>query len=270
MSNIGSGFGVAAARCGFEDGYFPTHAPLGFPNCANYKGSPEERIADLTRRGYGTDIINAWKKYYEENPDDPLKIEYNVYDKSISNSMSKAAALAEKKKLDDFEGWFRHQFRKGGLTWSQRLNMQTAAQSKRVAENIQNRTIVIDSILSDPSNIQRWENEAFVIKQAEERLRQIELENKRVEEQRLQEIENQDEKIKEENLWKIHLENKRNERQKLLELEKVKLIPKLLELEKVKLIPKSLPELKPEIVVPSILIPLAAIGLLLYTTRSKK
>ena len=69
--------------------------------------------------------------------------------------------------------------------------MQSAAQSKRISQNIDNRTIVIDSILSDSANIQRWENEAFVIKQAEERLKQIELENKRVEEQRLQEIENQ-------------------------------------------------------------------------------
>ena len=244
MSNIGSGFGVAAARCGHEDGYFPTHAPLGFPNCANYKGTPEQRILDLTKRGYGTDIINAWKKYYEENPDDPLKIDYNVYDPSISYGMSKAAALAEKQKLDSFEIWFRTQFRKDGLTWSDRVRMQSAAQSKRIAENIDNRTIVIDSILSDTANIQRWENEAFVIKQAEERLRQIELENKRVEEQRLQEIENQ--RLQE-------IENQR-----------------LLELEKVKLISKPIPELKPEIVVPSILIPLAAIGLLLYTTRSKK
>jgi hypothetical protein len=244
MGNIGSGFGNRASRCGFEDGYFPTHAPLGFPNCANYKGSPEQRIADLTKRGYGTDIINAWKKYYEENPDDPLKIDYNVYDPNISYSMSKEAALAEKQKLDNFEGWFQSQFRKSGLTWSQRVSMQSAAQSKRISQNIDNRTIVIDSILSDTANIQRWENEAFVIKQAEERLKQIELENKRVEEQRLQEIENQ--RLQE-------IENQR-----------------LLELEKVKLISKPIPELKPEIVVPSILIPLAAIGLLLYTTRSKK
>ena len=236
MGNVGSGFGVAAARCGFEDGYFPTHAPLGFPNCANYKGTPEQRIADLTKRGYGTDIINAWKKYYEENPHDPLKIDYNVYDPSISYGMSKEAALAEKAKLNQFESWFQSQYRKGGLSWSQRVSMQTKAVSARVAQNIDNRTIVIDSILSDSANIQRWENEEFVIKQAEERLRQIELENKRVEEQRLQEIENQ----------------------------------RLQELEKVKLTPKPIPELKPEIVVPSILIPLAAIGLLLYTTRSKK
>ena len=64
MGNIGSGYGVPAARCGFPDGYFPDHAPLGFPNCANYKGSQSQRIADLRRRGYGTDIIDAWNKHY--------------------------------------------------------------------------------------------------------------------------------------------------------------------------------------------------------------
>ena len=30
MGNIGSGFGNPNVRCGFEDGYFPAHAPLGF------------------------------------------------------------------------------------------------------------------------------------------------------------------------------------------------------------------------------------------------
>ena len=202
MSNIGSGFGVAAARCGHEDGYFPTHAPLGFPNCANYKGTPEQRILDLTKRGYGTDIINAWKKYYEENPDDPLKIDYNVYDPSISYGMSKAAALAEKQKLDSFEIWFRTQFRKDGLTWSDRVRMQSAAQSKRIAENIDNRTIVIDSILSDTANIQRWENEAYQKKQ-------IELENQRIEEERLLQIELENQRIEEERLLQIQLENQR-------------------------------------------------------------
>jgi hypothetical protein len=239
MGNVGSGFGNKLSRCGFEDGYFPVHAPLGFPNCANYKGSPEQRIADLTKRGYGTDIINAWKKYYEENPDDPLKIEYNVYDPSISYSMSKAAALAEKKKLDDFESWFNSQFRKSGLTWSQRVSMQSAAQSKRIAQNINNRTIVIDSILSDTTNIQRWENEAFAIKQAEERLRQIQLENQRIEEQRI------------ENKRLQEIENKR-----LQEIENQ--------------IPIIQPEIIPAVVASSSLIPLAVIGLLLYTSKGKK
>ena len=243
MSNIGSGFGNAASRCGFEDGYFPTHAPLGFPNCANYRGSPEQRITDLTKRGYGTDIINAWKKYYEENPDDPLKIDYNVYDPSISYSMSKAAALAEKQKLDSFESWFRTQFRKGGLTWSDRVRMQSAAQSKRIAENIDNRTIVIDSILSDPTNIQRWENEAYQKKQ-------IELENQRIEEERLLQIELENQRIEEERLLQIQLENQR------IIVEKQK--------------PIIEPEIIPAVVASSSLIPLGIIAFLLINSRKGK
>jgi hypothetical protein len=239
MGNVGSGFGNKLSRCGFEDGYFPVHAPLGFPNCANYKGSPEQRIEDLIKRGYGTDIINAWKKYYEENPDDPLKIEYNVYDPSISYSMSKEAALAEKAKLNQFESWFKNQYRKSGLTWSMRVSMQSKAVSARVAQNIDNRTIVIDSILSDTTNIQRWENEAFAIKQAEERLRQIQLENQRIEEQRI------------ENKRLQEIENKR-----LQEIENQ--------------IPIIQPEIIPAVVTSSSLIPLAVIGLLLYTSKGKK
>ena len=66
-------------------------------------------------------------------------------------------------------------------------------------------------------------------------------------------------------ILKVELENQRKQNE-------IKRIENqgLQELEKVKLTPKPIPELKPEIVVPSILIPLAAIGLLLYTTRSKK
>ena len=235
MGNVGSGFGNPNVRCGFEDGYFPPHAPLGFPNCANYRGSPEQRIVDLTKRGYGTDVINAWKKYYEENPDDPLKIDYNVYDPSISYGMSKEAALAEKAKLSSFEGWFKNQYRKSGLTWSMRVSMQSAAVSARVAQNIDNRTIVINSILSDTANIQRWEKEAFVIKQAEERLLQIELENQRIEEERLLQIE---------------LENQR------IVVEKQKSIIK--------------PEIIPAVVASSSLIPLGIIAFLLINSRKGK
>ena len=228
MSNVGSGFGNPNVRCGFEDGYFPTHAPLGFPNCANYRGSPEQRIIDLTKRGYGTDVINAWKKYYEENPDDPLKIDYNVYDPSISYGMSKAAALAEKEKLNQFESWFKNQYRKSGFTWSQRVSMQSKAVSARVAQNIDNRTIVIDSILSDSANIQRWENEAYQKKQ-------IELENQRIEEERL---------------LQIQLENQR------IVVEKQKSIIE--------------PEIIPAVVASSSLIPLGIIAFLLINSRKGK
>ena len=63
MGNIGSGY---KGMCGFPDGYFPSHAPLGFPNCANYKGSQSQRIADLKKRGSGTTTIDYWNKYYED------------------------------------------------------------------------------------------------------------------------------------------------------------------------------------------------------------
>ena len=63
MGNIGSGF---KGMCGFPDGYFPPHAPLGFPNCANYKGSQSQRIADLKKRGYGNDAVIYWNKWYED------------------------------------------------------------------------------------------------------------------------------------------------------------------------------------------------------------
>ena len=63
MGNIGSGL---KGMCGFPDGYFPAHAPLGFPNCANYKGSQSQRIADLKKRGYGNDAVLYWNKWYED------------------------------------------------------------------------------------------------------------------------------------------------------------------------------------------------------------
>ena len=79
------------------------------------------------------------------------------------------------------------------------------------------------------------------------------------------EIDKRNEDFENEMILKVELENQRKQNE-------IKRIENqgLQELEKVKLTPKPIPELKPEIVVPSILIPLAAIGLLLYTTRSKK
>ena len=180
MGNVGSGFGVAAARCGFPDGYFPLHAPLGFPNCANYKGSPEERIADLTRRGYGTDIINEWKKYYAKNPSDPLKIDYTkVGLEAINNSMSKADALAEQALIANQKG----NLRTYG-TFADREKMTRVYNANYVKNNIAARTTKIEAVLSNPSNIVRWENESYAKKL-------IELENQRIKNQKLIELENQ-------------------------------------------------------------------------------
>ena len=242
MGNIGSGFGNAASRCGFEDGYYPVHAPLGFPNCANYKGSPEERISDLYRRGYGTNIINAWKKYYEENPDDPLKIDYTIQNPSINNSMSKSAALAEQAAISSAAG----NPRTYG-TWANRMAMTRKYKANYVKNNIAIRTETINAILSNPVNIKRWENEAYVKKQ-------VEMENQRLENQRLQEIENQ--RLQE-------IENKRIENQRLMELENQRI-----EIEKQK--PIIEPEIIPAVVASSSLIPLAIIAFLLINSRKGK
>ena len=65
MGNIGSGYGVKDARCGFPAGRFASNDSR-YANCANYTGSASQRIAALEYFGYGTDIINAWKNHYED------------------------------------------------------------------------------------------------------------------------------------------------------------------------------------------------------------
>ena len=162
-------------------------------------------------------------------------------------TISKKDSLAEKKRLDSFEGWYSSQFRKGGLTWADRHNMQKAAQAYRRLEDINNRIIIIDSILSNPINIERWKNEAYVKKQ-------VEMENQRIENQRLQEIENQ--RLQE-------IENKRIENQRLMELENQRI-----EIEKQK--PIIEPEIIPAVVASSSLIPLAIIAFLLINSRKGK
>tara|TARA_R110002167_G_scaffold350285_1_gene562478 strand:- start:12 stop:644 length:633 start_codon:yes stop_codon:yes gene_type:complete len=57
---------VVGDQCGFPSNYYPAHAPLGFPQCLNYKGTQSQRIADLKRRGSGTYQISEWNKWYED------------------------------------------------------------------------------------------------------------------------------------------------------------------------------------------------------------
>ena len=57
---------VVGDQCGFPSNYYPAHAPLGFPQCFNYKGTQSQRIADLKRRGSGTYQIAEWNKWYED------------------------------------------------------------------------------------------------------------------------------------------------------------------------------------------------------------
>lgn len=64
--NITSGFGNPQSRCGFPDGLYFYHTPLGFPNCANYKGTKEQRMAEFQKRGYGSEIPKAWEEWYSK------------------------------------------------------------------------------------------------------------------------------------------------------------------------------------------------------------
>ena len=57
---------VVGEFCGFPADYYPVHAPLGFPNCFNYKGTQAQRIADLKRRGSGTHQIDEWNQWYKD------------------------------------------------------------------------------------------------------------------------------------------------------------------------------------------------------------
>ena len=103
--------------------------------------------------------------------------------------MSKSDALIEKASLDNIENSRTRAFRKGGLTWSQRLSMQTQWQRAHANDNYAERKKINDSILSNPVNIARWEREEQVIKDIEtQRLQQI----KDIEDQRLQQIKNQE------------------------------------------------------------------------------
>jgi hypothetical protein len=94
----------------------------------------------------------------------------------ISNSMSKVDALKEKEELDSFMGWHLSQFSKS-YSWGVRLSMQTEAQRQYKSKNIANRTKTIDSILSNPSNISRWNKEE---KAEKKRILDIELEKQRL------------------------------------------------------------------------------------------
>ena len=94
----------------------------------------------------------------------------------ISNSMSKSDALAEKAELVKFMSWFNSQFSKSG-TWASRLNRQQEAQRQYKSKDVVNRMKTIDLILSNPSNISRWNKEEKI---EEKRILDIELEKQRV------------------------------------------------------------------------------------------
>ena len=90
--------------------------------------------------------------------------------------MSKSDAFLEKSDLNSFMSWYNSQFGKNH-TWATRVSMQTEAQRRYASENIRNRIISIDSILANPANITRWDNED---KAEEKRLLDIKLEKERI------------------------------------------------------------------------------------------
>ena len=69
---------------------------------------------------------------------------------------SKASILSEKSALDNIAASQARAFRKGMLTWSQTVNMQTAWQRSHANDNYGERRTLNNSILSDQRNIDRW------------------------------------------------------------------------------------------------------------------
>ena len=199
-----------------------------------------------------------------------------------NNKLTKSQALAKKQSLNDFMAWFNNQFRKGGLTWSQRLTMQTAAQRIYQEKDIANKIIEIDSILSNPENIKRWANQEILIQEQEqERLLQIQLEKKIIQDEidrkefaRLKILKDiEDERLqklavieasKRSTLQAARIEKiKQNDFQRLVETELQKILNPVIE-------PIVTPEITPQIVATSSLLPLGIIALLLYSRTGRK
>ena len=90
MTGIGgnekSGFplDVPAVACGFPADYYPYHAPLGFPNCANYKGT----------------VVIAWKKYYE---DKKTAVRVDTILKGRISALGAVEKIKEQSKVDESE-----------------------------------------------------------------------------------------------------------------------------------------------------------------------
>lgn len=176
---------------------------------------------------------------------------------------------AEEARLAKFDSQFARDFSKGGKTWSMMLSDQTNAQRARQTLQITARKSGVQGIINNPKNIERWL--AIQIKEQEEeeeRLLQIELEKKRI----------QDEIKRKETARLLELENqKRNkiilENDILFQLsrEKKSVIPVVIPIIKPATIPAIDPAVLPSIVATSSLIPLGILAILLInSSRSKK
>ena len=216
------------------------------------------------------ELIARQKKFNESIP--------SVTTIDNNNKLTKSQALTKKESLDSFMGWFNNQFRKGGLTWSQRLTMQTAAQRIYQEQDISNKIIEIDSILSNPENIERWINEERQIKKKEyERLIQIELEEKRIQDEIDKKELERLQVIKKENIRLANIEAPKRAALQAARIEKIKQddFKRLVEFELQKILntkikPTISPEIIPAVVTASSLIPLGIIAILLINSSKGK
>jgi len=175
---------------------------------------------------------------------------------SVNNiTISREDIKAEEARLAAFGAQYGLAFKKTG-TWSMRVSKQQQAVRARETQKIALREIGLKAAKLNPVNIERWDNEIKVEEEEEERLLQIELEkerirveNQRIENQRLQEI-----------------ENKRIQYEIIEEEKRIRRINELQEIEN-QIIQ---PEIIPAVVASSSLIPLAIIAFLLINSRKGK
>ena len=195
---------------------------------------------------------------------------------------------AEEARIAQFDSQFARDFSKGG-TWSMRLSDQTNAQKARQTLQITARKAGVQGIINNPKNIERWVKIQIKEEEAEEeRLLQIELEKKRIqdeidrkefarlkilqdiENERLQVIREEEERLalieapKRAALQAARIEKIEQDKfQRLVEIELQKILNPVIE-------PTVTPEITPEIVATSSLLPLGIIALLLYSRTGRK
>jgi len=197
-------------------------------------------------------------------------------------TISKADALREQNRINSFERYYGSQFSKSG-TWSSRVSKQQKAIAYRRLEDIDNRKNIINSILLNPANIERWANEERLIQEEEEeRLLQIQLEKKRIQDEidrkEFARLEILKEKEKLESIRLAEIEGQKRAALQAARIEKIKQdeFKKLAEIELKKILnteimPTIPPEIIPAVVTTSSLIPLGILAILLInSSRGKK
>ena len=90
----------------------------------------------------------------------------------------------EKAVLERFDSQYARDYSKGGKTWSMRVSDQTNATKAFQTLQINLRKLGVQGILQNPKNIERWVEIQIKDEEAEEeRLLQIELEKKRIQDE---------------------------------------------------------------------------------------